>query len=760
MGWLTSWLLNPWLLGAGALAMLSPIIIHLLNRRRFKIVDWAAMRFLLDADKKNRKRVKLENLILLMLRCLAMLLLGIMIARPFLPSAVGQLLGNEQRFERVIVLDDSLSQQVVVENQSQFERSQESLKDMLGQIALDDKEDFFTLYLTSRPTKPVLSNEPVTPDTVASLTQAIGDLKCSDRQALYEDTLQEVQRYVGSERDEINRLVYVMSDLRKSDWVTPEKLAAENSPNKLIAAISENVTQCSVVDTGSVPESNLAILDIRPQDMLVANTVVRFNVTVGNLGDKTVNNLQVKFYEGENSALTETIASLGPDQTEVVTFRYLFQHEMDDYEDMDLQALLTSNRLNYRISAELLDDGTVVDHLKSDSSHYFAARVLQGIPILVVDGEPSPIPERSETVFLKQIGVDGTGLLVDTVTVSELEDISLSKYKVIFLCNIDEASADRVTSLKQWVSNGGGLVFMPGGVCNTNRFNESFFEAGQGLSPLKLIGENGDPTMARWVNFEVTDPNHSALRVAQDQDVDLGKVEIFSWWDTGVAPEQMDKTVSVILRLSNDTNSPAMAEKTFGKGRVVTFSVPADGDWTMWPVHPTYVCVMWDLVNYLAVGAGEVSSVTVGNSVSYPVDLSLYDLQVGMTGPEQDKIETSAVPLDETEEGKQSVIYQANFDPLESSGFYQMNLRKTDGDDDPVLFSANVDTFESDLSRVDVTSLESDFFGEETALITTGELSGKVDSNSRSGIWPKVLIGLLIVLCAEQFLGWFFGRKR
>ena len=41
--------MTPWLFGAGAAAVSLPIIIHLLNRRKFKIVDWAAMEFLLEA---------------------------------------------------------------------------------------------------------------------------------------------------------------------------------------------------------------------------------------------------------------------------------------------------------------------------------------------------------------------------------------------------------------------------------------------------------------------------------------------------------------------------------------------------------------------------------------------------------------------------------------------------------------------------------------------------------------------------------------
>ena len=105
MSWL-GFFANPLMLGLGALAVASPILIHLLNKRRFKIVDWAAMDFLFEADKKNRRRVQLENFILLMLRCLAMLLIGLLLARPFLPSSVAGIIQQKQEYERVVLLDD------------------------------------------------------------------------------------------------------------------------------------------------------------------------------------------------------------------------------------------------------------------------------------------------------------------------------------------------------------------------------------------------------------------------------------------------------------------------------------------------------------------------------------------------------------------------------------------------------------------------------------------------------------------------------
>ena len=75
-------LLNPLLaiLGLGAIAV--PILIHLLNRRKFDRVVWAAMRFLKVSVEQNQRRIKVEDMLLLALRCLLLLLLGLALARP------------------------------------------------------------------------------------------------------------------------------------------------------------------------------------------------------------------------------------------------------------------------------------------------------------------------------------------------------------------------------------------------------------------------------------------------------------------------------------------------------------------------------------------------------------------------------------------------------------------------------------------------------------------------------------------------------
>src|SRR5438874_5524072 len=67
------------LLVAG-IAVSVPIIIHLLNRKRFRVVTWAAMRFLLAAQRKNSRRLRLEQLLLLAVRTLVVLLLVLAMA--------------------------------------------------------------------------------------------------------------------------------------------------------------------------------------------------------------------------------------------------------------------------------------------------------------------------------------------------------------------------------------------------------------------------------------------------------------------------------------------------------------------------------------------------------------------------------------------------------------------------------------------------------------------------------------------------------
>jgi hypothetical protein len=111
---------NPLLLYALAAASV-PVVIHLLNRRKWREVPWAAMRFLLAAIKKNRRRLRIEQWLLLAIRTLVVLLVVAAMAKPFLESFGAVIAGR--RTHRVIVLDASLSMAYTAGESSRFDEA-------------------------------------------------------------------------------------------------------------------------------------------------------------------------------------------------------------------------------------------------------------------------------------------------------------------------------------------------------------------------------------------------------------------------------------------------------------------------------------------------------------------------------------------------------------------------------------------------------------------------------------------------------------
>ncbi len=271
----------------------------------------------------------------------------------------------------------------------------------------------------------------------------------------------------------------------------------------------------------------------------------------------------------------------------------------------------------------------------------------------------------------------------------------------------------------------------------------------------------GDPTMSQWVNFEVDPQIHPALRLIVDSDeTSLGRVDVFSWWTSEFDPQEVGRTFQIPMRLSDSENSPAMVDRSWGKGKVVVFTIPGDGDWTMWPSSPTFAPVMLDLIDYLIGSLGENSAVAIGKPITYPVDLTVYDSRVSLRDPGNEKVESVARPLEETESSRASEIYRVEFDNVNRRGFYQLELKKHDGETESVLFGSNPDPRESQLKRMSPASLEGDFLGDDVKLVTAEELGTQTVKGGNTEIWMQILMLLFVVLVCEQFLGWWFGRKR
>ena len=67
----------------GGLALAGPVIFHLIRRQTRERTAFSSLMFLLPTPPRLAKRSRLEHILLLLLRCLALALLALGFARPF-----------------------------------------------------------------------------------------------------------------------------------------------------------------------------------------------------------------------------------------------------------------------------------------------------------------------------------------------------------------------------------------------------------------------------------------------------------------------------------------------------------------------------------------------------------------------------------------------------------------------------------------------------------------------------------------------------
>lgn len=834
MSFLTAWLTNPWMLGAGAFAVASPILIHLLNKRKFKVVAWAAMDFLLEANKKNRRRVQLENFLVLLLRCLAMLLLGLLLARPFLPSGLSELLQNTQRFERIVVLDDSPSMMTTETDGTPWQSAIEGLNQLVRQMADTSTDDSLTLILTSRPDSPIMIAEAVNQETVESVLLELEGLRASNLVADYRGAMSYVDQYLRNAAPGLNRMLYVLSDRRGHDWNDGSLGEDVEAPAGHLRQLSTQTAGTYLVDLTVENQRNVAVVAVRQERQLVAGSVSRFEVDVRNWGDQPLRDIGVEFRIGQGQPLLETIEELGADSVTTVVFQHVFAPSLNPLgmgvtqtsrmpaaEEPQRQAprVYTSIRqdpdedpLAWMSSQD--DDGRdffdaaievtlsvpqpLQDGLREDSQFFYVARVLNRIPVLLVDGDPSSLPIRSETYALLPLANSETGISADLVTPTELETVPLSKYQVIFLCNVDNVSFDRLASLEQWVRQGGSLILMPGNRVQSVSFNEAFYRDGKGLSPVVLGDIAGDPTRQSSVSLEPDPQPHPFLqRLVQIDAGIFSRTNIFSWWTSQLAPGLDPDSVVVPMRTSDELRSPAIVDRQLGRGRVVFFSMAADADWTDWPSSPSFIVVMFDMVREVIEGSLTVPLLQVGQDLLETVDLGRFRNTVRLEGPDLQQWETVAQPAgtyrsqqansdDDAKDTKaadasaaaagdpnlpivgnpetgpvaNTVFYEAMFQRLTQRGFYKLKLNSTDTNREHVRWiGCNLEVAEGDLKLVDSTQLMA-WVGDRVEFVPLDIVGSQSVDVARDEFWFQILLALLAILGLEQFLAVWFGSRR
>ncbi len=244
--------LHPILAAAGIAAVSIPIIIHLLMRRRRRPVMWAAMRFLLEAYKEHRRRLKLEQFLLLAARCLVIALIGLGLARPMLGG--GSVLGGRAPLELYLLIDNSLTSSAQgADGRAALERHKAEALRLLDELdsAAGDRAGLITL---GGPASAVVA--PASPDAGA-LKSLVTSLTPTDSAADFSGGLAILRGVVGEAGATQGRTVIVLlSDFLAGSADTERKLADPG-----FGAASVAVLASSPAEKG---EDNISITAVEP----------------------------------------------------------------------------------------------------------------------------------------------------------------------------------------------------------------------------------------------------------------------------------------------------------------------------------------------------------------------------------------------------------------------------------------------------------------------------------------------------------------
>src|SRR5947209_6438329 len=205
--------LNPSTMVAGAALVSAPIIIHLINRMRFRRVKWAAMEFLLKSQKRNRRRLIIEQLILLMLRCLLVILAALLVLR-FIGFSFGGF--SKQSAMHVILLDDSLSMrdhwQEGGDARTAFDVAKkdivlENIVRRIGQSSTADRVVLIPIskLITEPGYQPRVYARLNDKHTVDDVTRDLDELACSKVHVPLVEAVKKAQKIRDDDKDEIGR---------------------------------------------------------------------------------------------------------------------------------------------------------------------------------------------------------------------------------------------------------------------------------------------------------------------------------------------------------------------------------------------------------------------------------------------------------------------------------------------------------------------------------------------------------------------------
>jgi hypothetical protein len=719
--------LNAPILWGLALASI-PLIIHLLFRRKFRRIEWAPMKYLKLTIQRNRRRIQIEQLLLLLLRTALILLLVCIVARPIVNAAgIGRWLGGDTRTSHILVLDDSLSMGLSTAGRTAFDRALE-----LGVQAVEDvgRKDRFTLVLSSRPKEPLLREV-----DLADRNEAAGllrNLTPSETFTSWASTLKSLDELVESSTYP-TRTVTIITDLRRAGW--EDEVAAPVTWN------SDRV-RVRIIDVGGVPTRQLALERLVQADRLaLMGTPVRWEATVRNASDTLLENLEATWLiDGKPSEVA--LPTLAPGETAVVPLTATFQEPGLHHVSLRLPP----------------------DDLLGDNQRWDVVNVRENLYLVLVDGEPSAEPFQGETDFLGlalslAIG-ESRAFQVEIVTDAEWAAGGKSDPDLVVLANVASVTPAQVDRLRKLVESGSGLVIFPGDQVDPENYNQQLFREGTGLLPAQLEAPADDPVVGLLLEENSPSPVDSLRQLSPAV---LGRIKINKRYQ--VRPAADDPAVRILARWNDAASSPALVEKAVGRGRALLWTMAADKSWSDWPTEPSYVLAMRETTKAVARTDMGIHELTAGDVLRCPVSGERRIVSPTLEIPGGDEPRALSIEgaepagtagRNDGESPQQHLVWTATG----KAGLYRLNWQEQPGGAASNVYAVNPDARESEVMRIPVDDLRQKWRSVDPEIIMAFSTADASVGVRGSEIWRSLAFCLLGIMAFESCFATYVGRQR
>ena len=509
----------------------APVIIHLFYFRRFKQVMFSNIRFLKLIRNEKQSKNNLKQLILLILRLLALAFLVFAFAQPYLPIKNNIIKSGKKAIS--IYIDNSMSMENVGATGNLLDNAKKLATEIVKAYDINDQFQVITNDFSTKQQRFY---------DQSNIQSLINEIKVSPFPKKL-SSIQQRQISILNESKINNRIIYVLSDMQKTT-ADIELLSKDSGIVKYFIPLSATSNNNISIDSAWMDKPILRL-----------NQQANLNVSITNYSDKNIDDATITLQmNGVQKGLANY--NLAANQTTTISIPFTIS-------EPGWNKLLL-NITDYPFTF--------------DDDYFMSFYVRDRINILCLNNDNQNNP------YLRAVFATDNYFNFNQEINSSFNSIDLNNFQFLILNEISRVDAGMISKLINYVSEGGNLLLIP---TSQNKVKSDIYNPL--LSNFSIAGFDKIENMDMKVNSLNVD--HALLKdifTKVSKNADFPSVKKFFSRSTNTFT-----TETSLLKLDN--NQSLLSYVPYIKGNVFVLSVPLNDDWSNFPRHAIFLPVMYQL---------------------------------------------------------------------------------------------------------------------------------------------------------------------